>query len=56
LIAASVLLALFVYVEKRGGERAMMPLTLFASKSFVGLTLLTLFLYGALGALLVLLP
>lgn len=50
------LLALFVYVEKRKGERAMMPLTLFASKSFVGLTLLTLFLYGALGALLVLLP
>jgi predicted MFS family arabinose efflux permease len=34
----------------------MMPLALFASKSFVGLTLLTLLLYGALGALLVLLP
>ncbi len=49
-------LLLFVYVQKRKGERAMMPLTLFASKSFVGLTLLTLFLYGALGALLVLLP
>lgn len=56
LIAGCALLALFVYVEKRSGERAMMPLTLFASKSFVGLTLLTLFLYGALGALLVLLP
>ena len=34
----------------------MMPLSLFASKSFVGLTLLTLLLYGAFGALLVLLP
>ncbi len=56
LIASGTLLALFVYIEKRSGERAMMPLTLFASKSFVGLTLLTLFLYGALGALLVLLP
>ncbi|HEY0234494.1 MAG TPA: MFS transporter, partial [Afipia sp.] len=52
----TLLILLFVYVEKRKGERAMMPLTLFASKSFVGLTLLTLFLYGALGALLVLLP
>ena len=34
----------------------MMPLTLFASRPFVGLTLLTLMLYGALGGLLVLLP
>jgi EmrB/QacA subfamily drug resistance transporter len=56
LIVAGALLVLFVYAEKRSGERAMMPLTLFASKSFVGLALLTLFLYGALGALLVLLP
>lgn len=34
----------------------MMPLSLFASRPFVGLTLLTLLLYGALGGLLVLLP
>ncbi len=53
---AAALLILFVGVEARRGERAMMPLTLFASKSFVGLTLLTLLLYGALGAVLVLLP
>jgi EmrB/QacA subfamily drug resistance transporter len=53
---AAALLMVFVRVEARSGERAMMPLTLFASKSFVGLTLLTLLLYGALGALLVLLP
>ena len=34
----------------------MMPLALFGSASFIGLTLLTLLLYGALGALMVLLP
>lgn len=56
LVLGAALLLSFVWIEKRAGERAMMPLTLFASKSFVGLTLLTLFLYGALGALLVLLP
>jgi EmrB/QacA subfamily drug resistance transporter len=50
------LLILFVVVEDRRGDRAMMPLALFASKSFVGLTLLTLFLYGALGGLFVLIP
>ncbi len=33
-----------------------MPLALFGSKSFIGLTLLTLLLYGALGGLMVLLP
>jgi EmrB/QacA subfamily drug resistance transporter len=46
----------FVLVERRSGERAMMPLGLFASRNFVGLTLLTLLDYGALGALLVLVP
>jgi EmrB/QacA subfamily drug resistance transporter len=55
-VSAAVLAAVFLVVEQRKGERAMMPLALFASRSFVGLTLLTLFLYGALGALLVLLP
>ncbi len=34
----------------------MMPLTLFTSRTFIGLTLLTFFLYGALGGLFVLLP
>lgn len=51
-----VLLIAFVWQEHRLGNRAMMPLTLFASRPFVGLTLLTLLLYGALGGLLVLLP
>jgi EmrB/QacA subfamily drug resistance transporter len=51
-----VLLLLFILNEQRLGDRAMMPLALFASRPFVGLTLLTLLLYGALGGLLVLLP
>jgi MFS family permease len=46
----------FVLVEGRRKETAMMPLALFGSSTFVGLTLLTLFLYAALGGLLVLLP
>jgi EmrB/QacA subfamily drug resistance transporter len=50
------LLVLFLWFEKRLGDGAMMPLALFGSKSFVGLSLLTLLLYGALGGLLVLLP
>jgi predicted MFS family arabinose efflux permease len=54
--AGGVLLAAFVLVEHRRGDRAMMPLALFASRNFVGLTLLTLLVYGALGALLVLVP
>ena len=56
LVAGVVLSLAFVWVEKRRGDRAMMPLALFASRSFVGLTLLTLLLYGALGGLLVLVP
>jgi EmrB/QacA subfamily drug resistance transporter len=54
--AGFALLAAFVLVERRRGERAMMPLALFASRNFVGLSLLTLLVYGALGALLVLVP
>ena len=46
----------FLGVEKVRGERAMMPLSLFGSSSFIGLTALTFLLYGALGALLVLAP
>lgn len=46
----------FVVVERRRGAQAMMPLALFASRAFVGLSVLTGLLYGALGGLLVLLP
>ena len=56
LVAAAALLVAFVAVEWRRGDRAMMPVSLFTSKSFVGLTLLTLLLYGALGGLFLLLP
>jgi MFS family permease len=54
--AGGVAMLAFVGFEGAHGERAMMPLTLFASPTFIGLTLLTFFLYGALGGLLVLLP
>jgi MFS family permease len=51
-----VTLFLFVLVERRRGERAIMPLAMFGSASFAGLTILTFFLYAALGGLFVLLP
>lgn len=55
-IVGGTLLVAFVLVERWRRERAMMPLVLFGSATFVGLTLLTLLLYGALGALMVLVP
>jgi EmrB/QacA subfamily drug resistance transporter len=56
LAAGVVLFLLFILIERHLGDRAMMPLTLFSSRPFVGLTLLTFLLYGALGGLLLLLP
>jgi EmrB/QacA subfamily drug resistance transporter len=50
------LLLLFVVIELRKGDRALVPMTLFSTPTVVGLNLVTLLLYGALGALLVLLP
>lgn len=55
-LAALAVLLVFALVEKRRGARAMMPLHLFASRTFVGLTLFTVLLYGALGSLFVLMP
>jgi EmrB/QacA subfamily drug resistance transporter len=49
-------LALFLAVERRAGDAAMLPLVLFSSRSFVGLNLMTFLLYGALGALLLAVP
>lgn len=46
----------FLWIEHRRRGRAMMPLAMFASAPFVGLTLLTLMLYGAMGGVLLLLP
>ncbi|UZK67098.1 MFS transporter [Sphingomonas sp. M1-B02] len=56
LAAGLALIAAFVWIERRRGPRAMMPLSLFASRAFAGLTLLTFLLYGALGGVLLLLP
>jgi EmrB/QacA subfamily drug resistance transporter len=50
------LLAGFLFVEHRRGERAMMPLHLFGSRCFSGLNLLTFLLYGAFGAAMLLIP
>ncbi|HEY4144430.1 MFS transporter [Pinirhizobacter sp.] len=46
----------FILAEHRRGDRAMLPLALFRSRGFVGLTILTFLLYGALGGVLVLIP
>ncbi len=56
LVGGAALLTVFGLVEARLGDRAMTPLTIFANRTFSGLSLLTLLLYGALGGLLVLLP
>jgi EmrB/QacA subfamily drug resistance transporter len=57
IVGTGVILMLgFLAVERIKNSNAMMPLNLFESSSFVGLTLLTFLLYGALGALLILVP
>jgi EmrB/QacA subfamily drug resistance transporter len=48
--------ALFGAIELRRGEQALMPLYLVRDATFLGLTLLTLLLYAALGGLIVVLP
>ena len=55
-VGGILLLGAFVWREGKLGDRAIMPLAMFASPTFVGLTLLTFFLYGSLGGLVVLLP
>jgi len=54
--AGLLILALFFRVEAHRGKKAMVPLHLFGSKAFVGLTFFTFALYGALGGLMLLLP
>lgn len=56
LVLGVAFLCSFLITEHRRGDRAMMPLALFGSADFVGLTGLTFLLYGALGGLIVLLP
>jgi EmrB/QacA subfamily drug resistance transporter len=56
-LAAGLILAVaFVWREKHAGDQAMTPLALFGSRRLVGLNLLTLLLYGALGGFVLLLP
>jgi EmrB/QacA subfamily drug resistance transporter len=55
-VLGSVLLVAFLGTERSRKNDAMMPLAMFESSDFVGLTLLTFLLYGALGTLLVLVP
>jgi len=55
LSAAAVLLVAFV-LEERRSPAPMMPLVLFRSRSFSGVNLLTLLLYGALGGAFFFLP
>jgi EmrB/QacA subfamily drug resistance transporter len=54
--AGLIMIATFLTVERRRGAEAMVPLDLFGSRAFVGLTLFTFLLYGALGGLMLLLP
>lgn len=54
-IGCAALLA-FVWIEKARADRAIMPLAMFGTASFTGLTILTFFLYAALSGVLVLLP
>ncbi len=56
LVLAIALLAGFVFVEHRKGAAAMMPLALFTSRAFVGLSLVTFLLYAALAGLVMLVP
>ena len=56
LAAGVVFLILFVVIEARSSEQAMMPLSLFRSRDFSGTNVLTLLLYFALGGALYYLP
>jgi EmrB/QacA subfamily drug resistance transporter len=56
ILAGLVMLAVFLAVEHRRRNRAMMPLSMFADRCFSGLNLLTFLLYGAFGAAMLLVP
>ena len=56
ILVGILLLLLFLRVEERAKSEAIVPLALFETREFAGLTILTFLLYGALGALLVLVP
>ncbi|WP_265562108.1 MFS transporter [Sphingomicrobium arenosum] len=54
--AGLAVLGLFLAIEHRVGDTAMMPLRLFGARAVVALNLLTFLLYAALGGMLLLLP
>ena len=54
--AGGLLILAFLWVEHRRKGQAMVPLAMFGSLEFGGLTLFTFLLYGALGGLMLLLP
>ncbi|MEO7813858.1 MAG: MFS transporter [Sphingomicrobium sp.] len=56
IVGGLILLAAFLWAERRRGEAAMMPLAMFADRCFSGLNLLTFLLYGAFGAAMLLIP
>jgi EmrB/QacA subfamily drug resistance transporter len=56
LAAGLILTVAFLVVEHRLGERAMVPLHLFGSAQFAGLSIFTLVLYAALSAVMLLIP
>jgi EmrB/QacA subfamily drug resistance transporter len=55
-LAGCALLGVFLWLEGKLKERAIMPLGMFGAPTFIGLNLLTFFLYGSMGGLIVLLP
>lgn len=55
-IAGFALFGAFLWLERKRGQNAIMPLAMFGTRMFMGITLLTFFLYGALSGLLVLVP
>jgi EmrB/QacA subfamily drug resistance transporter len=55
-LAGTAILGGFLWHERRLGKEALMPLAMFAVRTFAGLNLLTFFLYGSMGGLIVLLP
>lgn len=56
IIIGLALLAGFLWVERERRDKAMMPLSLFKDRCFTGLNLMTLLLYGAFGAVMLLVP
>jgi len=54
--AGAALAIAFLWAEHRRGREAMVPLAMFGARAFVGLTIFTFLLYGALGGLMLLLP